>query len=56
MRERHFEGTNFKPRKLLENAQTPTTTVLVLSQGSGARIVRRLFAGSQDHFRLRSIF
>jgi hypothetical protein len=25
MRQRHFDGTNFKPRKLPENAQTPTT-------------------------------
>jgi len=24
-RERHFDGANLKPRKLLENAQTPTT-------------------------------
>ena len=24
-RERHFDGTNFKPRKLPQNAQTPTT-------------------------------
>ncbi len=26
-RERHFAGTNSKPRKLLENAQTPTRRV-----------------------------
>jgi len=26
-RQRHFAGTNFKPRKLLENAQTPTRRV-----------------------------
>src|SRR5512134_3671456 len=25
-RQRHFAGTNFKPRKLPKNAQTPTTT------------------------------
>jgi hypothetical protein len=24
---RHFDGTNFKPRKLPENAQTPTSRV-----------------------------
>jgi len=24
-RERHFDGTGFKPRKVLENAPTPTT-------------------------------
>jgi len=27
MRERYFAGTNFKPRKLLENAATPTRRV-----------------------------
>ncbi len=27
MRQRHFAGTNFKPRNLLENAQTPTRRV-----------------------------
>jgi len=27
MRQRHFDGTNFKPRKLLKNAQTPTSRV-----------------------------
>ncbi len=26
-RERHFDGTSYKPRKLLENAQTPTSRV-----------------------------
>jgi hypothetical protein len=26
-RQRHFTGINFKPRKLLENAQTPTRRV-----------------------------
>ena len=26
-RERHFDGTSFKPRKLLKNAQTPTSRV-----------------------------
>ena len=25
--ERHFDGTNSKPRELLENAQTPTSRV-----------------------------
>jgi hypothetical protein len=28
MRERRFDGTNFKPRELLENAATPTRRVL----------------------------
>ena len=44
-RQRHFDGTNFKPRKVPENAQTPTTIVLVLYQGSGARIVSPLVNG-----------
>ena len=26
-RQVHFSGTNFKPRKVLENAQTPTSRV-----------------------------
>jgi len=26
-RQRHFDGTNLKPQKLLENAQTPTRRV-----------------------------
>ena len=26
-RQRHFDGTNLKPRKLLKNAQTPTSRV-----------------------------
>ena len=26
-RKRHFDGTNLKPRKQLENAQTPTSRV-----------------------------
>ena len=26
-RQRYFDGINFKPRKLLENAQTPTSRV-----------------------------
>jgi len=27
LRKRHFDGANSKPRKLLENAQTPTSRV-----------------------------
>jgi len=27
MRQRYFDGTNFKPNKRLENAQTPTSRV-----------------------------
>jgi len=30
-RQRHFAGTNFKPRKLVENAQTPTRRVHAVS-------------------------
>ena len=40
-RQRQFDGTNLKPHKLLENAQTPTTTAPVLFRGSGARCVSR---------------
>ncbi len=29
-RERHFDGTHFKPRKPLENAATPTRRVHVV--------------------------
>jgi len=36
-RQRRFAGTNLKPHKLLENAQSPTTIVPVLFRGSGAR-------------------
>ena len=32
-RQRHFAGTDFKPRKLLENAQTPTRRVHALLGG-----------------------
>jgi hypothetical protein len=37
-RGRHFAGTKFKPRKLPENAQTPTTPAPALARGSGAPI------------------
>src|SRR5215216_2193660 len=40
-RQCRFDGTNLKPQNLPENAATPTTIVLVLFQGSGARCVRR---------------
>ncbi len=40
-RQLHFDGINFKPRKALENAQTPTTMAPVLFRGSGARCVGR---------------
>jgi hypothetical protein len=41
-RQRDFDGTNLELEKLPENAPTPTTTVLVFLQGSGARCVGRL--------------
>ena len=41
MRQRHFDGTHSKPRKLPENAQTPTITTLVIVQGSGAAMLGR---------------
>jgi hypothetical protein len=33
-RQRHFDGTDFKPRKLPENAQTPTSRVHALLGGN----------------------
>jgi hypothetical protein len=33
-RERHFDGTNLKPRKLPENAQTPTSRVHAVLGGA----------------------
>jgi len=41
-RQRRFAGTNSKPRKLPENAPTPTITTPVLVRGSGAPCVGRL--------------
>ena len=43
-RERRFAGTNFKPRKLPKNAQTPTTPAPLVLRGSGARCVGQFFA------------
>jgi hypothetical protein len=45
MRQRHFDGTNFKPRKLPDcpkgvrtlRGSSPTTIALVFVQGSSAR-------------------
>src|SRR5689334_8117939 len=34
MRQRHFTGINSKPRKVLENAQTPTSRVHAVLGGS----------------------
>jgi hypothetical protein len=36
-RQRHFDGTNFKPRKLPENAPTPTSRVHAVLGGYGTR-------------------
>jgi hypothetical protein len=33
-RQRHFAGINFKPRKLLKNAQTPTSRVHAVLGGT----------------------
>jgi len=33
-RQRHFDRTNLKPRKLLENAQSPTSRVHAVFGGS----------------------
>jgi hypothetical protein len=45
--QRHFDGTNFKPKKLLENAQTPTTMapMLVGDRVHAARCVGRCVVG-----------
>src|SRR5688572_27243666 len=38
MRQRRFDGTNFKPRKRLENAQTPTSRVHAMLGGMASAI------------------
>ena len=40
-RQRHFDGANFKPRKLLKNAQTPTRRVHAVL---GASMLEDFFA------------
>ena len=45
-RERHFDGTSFKPRKLPENAPTPTSRVHALLGGNV--LVRNLFYSSLE--------
>jgi len=42
-RQRHFVGTNFKPRKLPENAQTPTTPVPAFAAGDRVHAVLGAF-------------
>src|SRR3989304_1350953 len=58
MRERHFDGTNSKPRKVLENAQPPTCRVHALLDRMAGRKnqqTRKMFLGRgtkhcwQDH-------
>ena len=36
-RQRHFDGTNFEPRKMLQNAATPTSRVHAVLGGSTER-------------------
>ena len=38
-RGRHFDGTSFKPRKVPENAQTPTTTAPAYATGDRVHAV-----------------
>jgi hypothetical protein len=40
-RQRQFAGTNFKPRKLLENAQTPTSRVHAVLGGFCSSSIQR---------------
>ena len=43
-RERHFDGTNFKPRKLPGNAATPTSRVhAVLGRGHASSFDRMVY-------------
>jgi len=44
MRQRLFDRTNFKPRKMLENAQTPTIMTPLFLRGSGASCVGQFYA------------
>ena len=48
-RERHFAGTRLEPRKLLENAQTPTSRVHALL-GAHEEDMRRRNSGSRIAF------
>jgi hypothetical protein len=41
-RQRHFDGTNLKPRKVLENAQSPTSRVHVVLGKPDERQAHRL--------------
>ena len=44
-RQRHFAGINFKPRKLLENAPTPTTMAPALFAGDRVHAVLACYVG-----------
>ena len=46
LRERHFAGANFKPRELLENAQTPTRRVHAVL-GAVVGIYPSVFSGNK---------
>jgi len=48
-RYRHFDGTSFKPRKVPENAQTPTTTPALHQTQCGASVAPAGFAGDWVH-------
>ena len=47
-RERRFDGTSFKPRKLLENAQTPTSRVHAVLGSDGLRTATSSWIGSTN--------
>jgi hypothetical protein len=49
-RQRHFDGTNFKPRKLPENAQTPTTMAPAYFAGDRVHAVLGGFVFKFLHF------
>ena len=58
--ERRFTGINFKPRKVLENAQTPTSRVhavlaRLLRLGERALKMYRIIIG-RDYFELKDVF
>ena len=50
-RKRHFDGTNFKPRKVPKNAQTPTTTPACFAAQStcGASVAPTFFVEDRVH-------
>ncbi len=50
MRQRRFDGTGFEPKKLLENAQTPTTIAPALFAGGRVHAVLGCFIIYKAHF------